>query len=293
MEKNCLSDIIVGHITHFINEKRESQILKTKFPNQLLREDVLDLLDMYCTVIYYPLENESNNGFHITGIPHKNGEEQHFVYINTSQTIEKQIFTAAHELGHIWEVDSYVLEHLSDENTLVSNEEIINRFAAELLMPCDQFLLFFNNELEKLLATSKKISITDLLKLIASIMAHFFVPQKAVIYRLFELNKISCKLLELLCGERDISEQDISEYIKSIMEENGHEKFIIPTQKKWINGLPEILTTAEQNKSISKTKTEELRKIFELQKTHTENDVLFTTDIMSEVMDIPSLEGDK
>jgi len=122
MEKNCLSDIIVGHITHFINEKRESQILKTKFPNQLLREDVLDLLDMYCTVIYYPLENESNNGFHITGIPHKNGEEQHFVYINTSQTIEKQIFTAAHELGHIWEVDSYVLEHLSDENTLVSNQ---------------------------------------------------------------------------------------------------------------------------------------------------------------------------
>jgi hypothetical protein len=71
MKKIHLPSDVVDLIVKFIKEKRESSDLKTKFPNSLLRTDVLDLLDIYCTVIYYPLENESNNGFHITGILEK------------------------------------------------------------------------------------------------------------------------------------------------------------------------------------------------------------------------------
>ena len=33
--------------------------IKAKFPNKLLREDVLDLLEDYCKVVYYPLEKEA------------------------------------------------------------------------------------------------------------------------------------------------------------------------------------------------------------------------------------------
>lgn len=89
---------VVEFIVQFILEKRQSVELITKFPNPILRSDVLELLDVYCTVVYYPKENESNNGFHVTGILDRLGNEKHFVYINTNQTIDKQIFTAAHEL---------------------------------------------------------------------------------------------------------------------------------------------------------------------------------------------------
>ena len=88
--------------------------IKAKFPNKLLREDVLDLLEDYCKVVYYPLEKEANNGFHVADIPDKDGNPLTFVFINTAQTLEKQIFTAAHELGHIWRVDDYVAEKCNE-----------------------------------------------------------------------------------------------------------------------------------------------------------------------------------
>ena len=57
----------------------------------MLREDVLDLLDKFCTVVYFPLENEENNGFHMTGIPLADGSKHNFVFINTAQTISWQV----------------------------------------------------------------------------------------------------------------------------------------------------------------------------------------------------------
>ena len=64
-----LPEEIVAAIIECKNKKWEEDQLQTEFPNLLLREDVLELLDRYCTVIYYPLLDEKeNNGFHITGI---------------------------------------------------------------------------------------------------------------------------------------------------------------------------------------------------------------------------------
>ena len=88
-------------IQQLIKQKFQEENLQSIFPNRLLREDVLDLLDRYCTVVYYPLENEENNGFRVKDIPFANGSCHDFVFINTAQTLEKHVFTAAHELGHI------------------------------------------------------------------------------------------------------------------------------------------------------------------------------------------------
>lgn len=71
-----LQDEIVETIRKCINRNMQQDEIQALFPNQVLRDDVLELLNRYCTVVYYPLEDENNNGFHITDIPDKNGKLQ-------------------------------------------------------------------------------------------------------------------------------------------------------------------------------------------------------------------------
>lgn len=90
-------------------EKRSSL---EEFPNTLLRSDVLQLLEKYCTVIYYPLDEQSNNGFHVTGIPDKNGVLKHFVFLNTNQTIEKQALQPLMNWGIFGKSINMFLKHV-------------------------------------------------------------------------------------------------------------------------------------------------------------------------------------
>ena len=63
-----LSNQVETCIQELIDQTFQNEDLRNIFPNRLLREDVLDLLDRYCTVVYYPLEEEErNNGFCIFG----------------------------------------------------------------------------------------------------------------------------------------------------------------------------------------------------------------------------------
>ena len=107
--------------------------------NVAIRDNIFGILEDNCTVIYYPLENEKNRGFHIKRIV-KN-ELEDFVYINTAKPIAEQIFAAAHEFGHIFEVSDKVWKMMeySGFPTEEDEENITNRFAAELLMPAEVF----------------------------------------------------------------------------------------------------------------------------------------------------------
>lgn len=66
---NILPIEVEHSLKSFIIKKFEEDNLRDFFQNSLLRDDVLELLDRYCTVVYYPLENEGNNGFHVTEVP--------------------------------------------------------------------------------------------------------------------------------------------------------------------------------------------------------------------------------
>lgn len=69
-----LSNQVETCIQELIDQTFQNEDLRNIFPNRLLREDVLDLLDRYCTVVYYPLEEEErNNGFRIKEIPFQTG----------------------------------------------------------------------------------------------------------------------------------------------------------------------------------------------------------------------------
>ena len=265
MSKVSVLSMAVEHsiqkcIKQVFNDKNLNEI----FPNTLLREDVLDLLDLFCTVVYYPLENEENNGFHITDVPFIDGSKQSFVFINTAQTMEKQVFTAAHELGHIWKVDDFVIHDLGLEDTPKCREMIINRFAAVLLIPADIFHKSVIACLNDYADSGKTITIINLLKVIVILMNQFFVPMKAIVLRLVELNFFLPDVADNLLGNAVLSKEEIDRCIQEFISEFGYIKFQKPSMKKWIEGLSEKLDIAEKNRLVPQEKIDHLREQFGL-----------------------------
>lgn len=241
-------------IKSFIDGKFADNQLNELFPNPIIKENTLDILDRFCTVIFFPLENEGNNGFHINDMPM--GEEMKtFVFVNTAQTMEKQVFTAAHELGHIWNIDGYIIGKYFAEKPLPIcdgdpfEERIINRFAAILLMPQDNFKTQFKDEISKY-TNNGKILIDDLLKFVVSLMVYFYAPFKAVVIRMLELKLVSENIVDtLLKGSHNIPKEKIDKRIRELLESLGGKNFVTPSNKKMIRGLPELLAKAEESSS--------------------------------------------
>ncbi|MCM1233999.1 MAG: ImmA/IrrE family metallo-endopeptidase [Ruminococcus flavefaciens] len=259
-----LTDGQVDLIRRMIADQFNLDNLKESFPNPLLREDVLALLNRYCTVVYFPLNGEQNNGFHVK-VPDKGGEEHHFVYINTAQTIEKQAFTAAHELGHIWKVDQLVAEECGTELNEELGEQIINRFAAELLIPRELFQTLYIREYERRQTEDGRIRVRDMFDLIVVLMDQFFAPSKAIIYRCWELGYIKQETRELLLGNTPaLSKSTIESVVRETIRAKGYVQFENPTQKKSIDGLAALLNQAEECGCVSADKIQHLRALFDL-----------------------------
>lgn len=60
---------------------------------------------------------------------------------------QEQTWIAAHELGHVWKEDTYVKDKLNKYNI----DDLVNRFAAELLLPEDIFKKELDEKLKELL----------------------------------------------------------------------------------------------------------------------------------------------
>ena len=93
-------DVMVEQIQKFIEEKRD----EGKIINSIIRDDVFSILEKECTVLYYYLD-DAIEGFHIS--KPVRGEQKQFVFINTQKVLQEQVWTAGHELGHVWKVDQY------------------------------------------------------------------------------------------------------------------------------------------------------------------------------------------
>lgn len=251
-------------INKCIEERFKRERLEEAFPNKLLREDVLDLLDRFCTVVYYPLTNEENNGFHVTGIPFADSTKNNFVFINTARTMEKQVFTAAHELGHIWSVDDYVLNDLGWKETPELREMIINRFAAVLLIPEKIFDVSVDAGLKEYGNPDRTITIINLLKVIVILMNQFFVPMKAIVLRLVELNYFLPEVADDLLGNAALPKKTVDLCVQELIAEFGFIKFQNPSMKKWIEGLSEKLDIAEKKHLVSQAKIDHMREQFGL-----------------------------
>lgn len=232
-------------IQEFITQKQS--LIAAHCPNALIRDDIFLLLDSVCTVIYYPTNGqENNNGFHVQ-YPTEEGV-QHFVYINTAQHKEKQIFTAAHELGHLWAVDKAIYK----ADSSITSEQIINRFAAELLMPKDLFIEQAKRELPELFPQKKAVPVKRLLQGITALMNTFFTSYKSVVYRLFELNIFHKSGCQILWGcDPKLPLSDIEIYCNQVAKEEGYTRLFQEDERKWIQGLQELLDTASAKEKES------------------------------------------
>ncbi len=240
--------------------------LDKEYPNIILRSDVLSVLDRYCKVIYYPLEDERNNGFHVERYSIKDNKKIHFVFLNSAQSIEKQNFTAAHELGHVWKVDEYICEQYKIKPNSDIKERIASRFAAELLMPEEQF----KKQLKQCIDYDKeiRISIVRFIKIVAYLMNFFMAPMKAVMLRMVEIGAVKIETVNKILSTEELK-PIIDIIINRTILEEGYIELQNGTHKKWIDGLADLLDKAEKKDSIAESKIQKLRDCFGIQKQDT------------------------
>lgn len=253
----------VQAIREFIKKKRNELDSENVHLNAVLREDIFPLLDRYCTVIYFPIEDSENNGFHVS-YPF-NDQTVDFVFINTAQDREKQIFTAAHELGHIWELDNYLKEECGANTDAERCEQIMNRFAAEFLMPHDIFGDYAQRAIEQA-KRSDKITIAEMVQAITVIMNEFFAPYKSVVCRLYELDMVTeIEACVLWGGTKHLPREVLEDYSRTVAQIQGFGRLYKADRRRAIAGLKELLDSAKREKSMPAQWIEAFYKRFDLE----------------------------
>lgn len=208
------------------------EIGKIDCNNKPVGENIFEILERDSIVLYYPLIDEKSNGMYIDR--HINGVNKHFVYINTNKPYYDQIFTAAHELGHIISIDNLVKTQVLNCNEM--EENIIDRFAAELLMPKDLFLNQWNI-FAKGIKKDNKIKVIDFLQSATKQMIFFKVSFASVLLRLAELKEYNKTFLKKLFELVDA--KLIYRTIQRLLVEYNS-NIDIPTSKKYITNLYDV-----------------------------------------------------
>ena len=233
---------IMEQIPTAIEKVRTDYVLN----NMIIRDDIFGILEKHCTVVYYPIENEINCGFHTKRFVKDRLED--FVYINTAKTVAEQVFAAAHELGHVWGVAAQVWELAGEESVIESKteERIINRFAAELLMPAKEFRKTFWAHMEKLGLDHNKLRLMDLIRIMVLQMNDYMVPYEAVRRRVIETKIIAQELGDVLFQ----NEEAILSLVNAFSKDQNTMLDRV-TAKKTIPGLRGLLETVEKSGQLS------------------------------------------
>jgi len=260
-------DRTITAIRSFIAELKQNPEYSDFFQrNIILRENVFDILESCCTAIYYPLPDEENDGFHVSFPVKYQDAPAHFVYLNTAKPIEKLVFAAGHELGHIWKVDHAVT---STTQTSVPTEDLMNRFSAELLMPQEVFTSYAEQLLAQKIDRHQDNLFIKLLGVSSVLMNEFCVPFQSVVRRLWECGKISKSTVYLLFyGPEAMPEGMYSDFLENFLrvckENDGYGRIGIITNKKSIPGFAQLLQEAEASQKVSSSQIAELRKQFDI-----------------------------
>lgn len=249
------------NVVNLIKKQVEEARKKYGIVNAIIRNDILKILEEQCTVLYYPLEDENANGVHVKR--YIKGKERHFVFINTSNPLEKQVYTAAHELGHVWNIDIQVNDHLEEP---VDPEDIINRFAAELLMPDWYFAYEIDKKMQELgIAGKTTLQVEEYMPLTVYLMDVFMVPYKSIVYRYEELGYIEEKAREILLGLERNQMAVIEAYIRRGQFVNLNQT----NRKKAIGNLDVLLKIAREKQMYSPEKLSAIGRLFEIEEIDT------------------------
>lgn len=251
--EQALSKAVVEKII----ELTDAELKEHGIVNEIVRDDVFSVLDSHCIILYYPLPEDDINGYHINRMI--NDKPQEFVFINTANTTEKQVFAAAHELGHVLKVDEKIIKEFDLNSSTEISEKIINRFAAELLMPEKIFVDKADNIL-KTLNVKNKISIGNMVYLIVCLMNEFLVEFEAIVRRFNELKKISDASRDLLLKLKNIP--DFYDEITSLAKASNFTRLFIKSNNRSIKNLKELVDKANEKQTLTETKIESILKTF-------------------------------
>ena len=250
-----LDQTVTKSIENLVEEIRnENDII-----NRIIRDDVFSILQQCdCTVLYFPLPKENSDGCSGCHLEKRvNGKCKQFVFINTANTRERQAFSAAHELGHIWRVDERIRKMHPDKE--IDTEDVVNQFAAELLMPREYFERAIDGYPEKEGYVGPSMTVIQMVKLIAYLMNYFFVPYKAVVYRFNEIGRLGKKDNPLLLYFKD------SSLLHEIIKAEQFTRLGIVNNLKSMDNLPEYLEEAEKDGLFNPEKVKNIRDDFDIQ----------------------------
>lgn len=186
-----------------------------------------------------------------------NGHLETVVYINSAKNKEKQNFCAAHELGHRHKLERQLRDEFQDDIFTPSViEEVTNRFAAELMMPANDFRRRGKELYDKSLGTQDGrdvIFLKKILEAIVELMDFYYVPYKSVVIRFRELEIISEDTSSIL---QDFEKTEKGKnIIDEIIKERGITRLRIPDRKIQYSVRLENIRNIVRNKSITKYMT--------------------------------------
>lgn len=261
-------DMIVDKIPVVVNRIRKDRVLDS----MTIRDDIFSILEKHCIVIYYPLHDEKNSGFHMQRCIKDRLED--IVYINTAKPIAEQVFTAAHELGHVWGVAAQVMEALGKEEQVSEEleERIVNRFAAELLMPGKEFVVTFMAHMEKVCAGVDSVKFDDLIRVVVMQMNDYMVPYESVRRRMIETGIISEQTGDLLKA----NEMEVLALVASFSKEQNTILDRV-TEKKTIPGLRDLVEKVERENLLDEYTVCRMKKDFDL-------DEINVTDVFVDIL---------
>lgn len=252
------------------------------YTDEVIRDDIFKLLRKKSKIIFFPLVDEPDlDGFHVERCV--NGELVAFVYINSAKNFEKNIFCGAHELGHVYEIEKKIIEKYPETSfTIQEVDEIMNRFAAEMLMPQALFLDKFKEILRQVRENNEVLITGEVLKTIVALMDYFYVPYKAVVRRLYEVGFLTQIGLEKF---EKIEDED-KDIIDALIYEGKYTRLRHPSMMTSFENLQESLSFAQEYHVIGYKKIQQMKQDFRIDISISEEMLAEKTDEKIESEDI-------
>lgn len=193
-----LNDHDIYKIEEFAKEKRRSHELGTG----PLGDNIFKVVrSLGVQLVQFPFSEEVGNetdpfsALYLSS--RENGYSICYIGVNTSEYWDKQIFAVAHELYHHYEsTEPFVLCRGLDDVSEY-REVKANRFAAEFLLPKERLVREIKEKNNGHLLLTKWNQ-KNLMRLIAELHCDYWLPYKAIVRRLYEIQAINQESLQLL-----------------------------------------------------------------------------------------------
>lgn len=197
LSRNILSEIQVETIRKNAEDLRRSQGFMEEAP---IANDIYTILDQLKIILLeYPICSDTGQEAFSASLLYTEIEDKEIVClgVNTCDYFDRQIFAIAHELYHYLTKTGSHLSRLSEElEQDDSVETMANRFAAEFLLPENTLKSLVLDEFSN--SSLEHIAMKALLRFIARLQCTWWLPYKALVKRLGEINAISQEQYTLL-----------------------------------------------------------------------------------------------